>query len=70
MGIAAAVALGAPTALNFDHFCGVFLRIYDRNAYDRISLLNKPGFGYTGQTSAMNGSLQLSEYPGDMVRLS
>src|SRR5262249_54419690 len=28
-------------------------------------LKRKPGFGYTGQASAMNGSLQLSEYPGD-----
>ena len=52
VGIAAAVAAGrlkairAPAALNFDHFCDVFLRIYDRNDYDRISLFNCRAGGF------------------------
>ena len=52
IGIAAAVAAGrltqlcAPAALNFDHFCVVFLRIYDRYDYDRISLLNRRAGGF------------------------
>jgi hypothetical protein len=33
-------------ALNFDHFCAVFLRICDRNDYDRISLLNRGAGGF------------------------
>lgn len=32
--------------LNFDHFCVVFVRIYDRNDYDRISLLNRRAGGF------------------------
>ena len=33
-------------ALNFDYFCVVFVRIYDRNDYDRISVLNRRASGF------------------------
>jgi hypothetical protein len=32
--------------LNFDYFCVVFVRIYDRNDYHRISLLNRRASGF------------------------
>jgi hypothetical protein len=33
-------------ALNFDYFSVMSLRIYNRNDYDRISLLNRGGGGF------------------------